>query len=51
MGLATDMQYQTRLHKRGSTYYLRVKIPADLLRYYDGKREVKRSLGRYSGTR
>lgn len=45
MGLDSDMQYQTRQHKRGSTYYFRVKIPVDLRRHYDGRQEIKYSLG------
>lgn len=42
--IASDMNYQTRLHKRGPTYYIRVKIPAGLRRFYDGKQEIKFSL-------
>jgi len=37
------MNYQTRLAKRGSTYYFRAKIPADLIAHY-GKKEIKVSL-------
>lgn len=38
-----DLKYQTRLHKVGSTYYYRQKVPEDLLWHY-GKREIKLSL-------
>ncbi len=44
MGHTSDMHSQTRLHKRGATYYIRLKVPADLRRHY-GKREIKLSLG------
>jgi len=37
------MNYQTRLAKRGGTYYFRAKIPADLIAHY-GKKEIKVSL-------
>lgn len=43
MGHTSDMRSQTRLHKRGANYYLRLKVPADLRRHY-GKREIKLSL-------
>ncbi len=44
MGLTSDMNYQTRLHIRGSNCYFRAKIPADL-RSFCGKAEIKYSLG------
>ncbi|MDD3610412.1 MAG: site-specific integrase [Halothiobacillaceae bacterium] len=37
------MKNQTHLVKRGSTYYFRCRIPADLLGHY-GKAEIKQSL-------
>ncbi len=43
MGLTTDMQNQTFLFKRETTYYLRRKIPVELQPYY-GKVEIKISL-------
>lgn len=38
-----DMRNHPRLHRRGSTYYFRAKIPADLINAY-GCREIKFSL-------
>lgn len=40
---ADDLRNQTRLHKVGSTYYYRQKVPDDLISHYD-KREIKVSL-------
>lgn len=38
------MRYQTRLHKRDSTYYFRAKVPADLRLFFGDKAEIKFSL-------
>ena len=41
---ASDMKRQTCLHKRGSTYYFRRRIPEDLRSFYSGKSEIFLSL-------
>lgn len=40
----SEMRHQTRLHKRGGTYYFRRKIPVDLRGTYGDKDEIKFSL-------
>lgn len=37
------MIYQTKLAKRGNTYYFRAKVPLDLIAHF-GKKEIKLSL-------
>jgi len=39
-----DVPRHPRLQKRGSRYFLRVKVPADL-RGATGKREIRKALG------
>ena len=35
------MRTQTYLVRRGATYYFRIRIPQDLIRFYDDKDELK----------
>jgi integrase len=35
----------THLFRRGGRYYIRRRIPADLLEHYQGKKEIQRALG------
>lgn len=39
----STMIYQTKLAKRGNTYYFRAKVPVDLIDHF-GKKEIKISL-------
>lgn len=39
-----NMRHRPRLHCRNGVYYFRAKIPADLLPFYEPKREIKFSL-------
>jgi len=40
-----DLPAETRLLRRGTRYYFRVKVPVDLLDHYSPKKEIKESLG------